>query len=130
MASRIAADNVRSGWMLQNRMRMPARQYCGDLAMSNFSRSGWKQLFATGLVAAMTLPLAGGSAAAQGSNEELEVVAAQIRSQGLVCRNPSTIERVPEESRPNEPVYLVKCEGVSYRVRLVPHRAAEVSQSE
>jgi hypothetical protein len=67
-------------------------------------------------------------ATAQDRKVDPEIVAVQVRSQGFVCTNPSSVERIEAESTPNEPVYVLKCEGRSYRVRLVPHRAARVSE--
>jgi hypothetical protein len=46
-----------------------------------------------------------------------------------VCKNPISGERIESDSRPDEPLYLLKCEGASYRVRLIPDRAAEYSMS-
>jgi hypothetical protein len=43
-----------------------------------------------------------------------------------VCKNPISVERIEAGSRPDEPLYVIKCEGASYRVRLIPDRAAEI----
>jgi hypothetical protein len=55
-----------------------------------------------------------------------EVVATQIRSQGYHCDHPMAAERLPQQSRPEETAWLIKCESASYRVRLIPHMAALV----
>jgi hypothetical protein len=54
------------------------------------------------------------------------VIAAHIRMQGFACDKPVSAERERGASRPNEAVWLLKCENRSYRVRLVPDMAAAV----
>ena len=79
--------------------------------------------------AAVALMLAVGAqdSLAQGGVESAEeIIAAQIRSQGFECANPTGAERDPEQSRPDEPVWLLHCENQSYRVRLIPDQAAKV----
>lgn len=63
---------------------------------------------------------------AQEESSQLEVIAAEVRRQGFECKNPMSVERIEAGSRPDEPLYLLKCDGASYRVRLIPDRAAEV----
>jgi hypothetical protein len=64
---------------------------------------------------------------AQGLEETpKDIIAAHIRTQGYVCQKPLSAERDRASSRPDEPVWLLKCEGSSYRVRLIPDMAAEV----
>jgi hypothetical protein len=57
-----------------------------------------------------------------------DVVAAQIRSQGYECASPQSARREPKASRPDEMVWLLQCEGSTYRVRLIPHLAAKVER--
>lgn len=83
---------------------------------------------ATGAFAGLLLALCCASATAQERSIELKIVADKVRSLGFECRNPSSVERIQAESMPDEPVYVLTCEGVSYRVQLVPDRAARVSQ--
>ena len=54
------------------------------------------------------------------------VIAAHIRMQGFTCDKPVSAERMRGESRPNEAVWVLKCENRSYQVRLVPDMAAAV----
>ena len=96
--------------------------------MSSFSRSSRIQPLATGALAGVLFLLPCAFAAAQEQNVELRIVADRIRSQGYTCRNPSSVERSEAESMPNEPVYVLQCDGMSYRVRLIPDQAAEVSE--
>ena len=95
--------------------------------MSSVPQFSWIQSLAIGPLAAMSFSLAW-PATAQDRSIDPEIVAVQVRSQGFVCTNPSSAERVDAESTPDEPVYVLKCEGRSYRVRLIPHRAANVSE--
>jgi len=53
-------------------------------------------------------------------------IAAQIRAQGYACDQPQSATRDPQASRPDEEVWLLRCEGASYRVRLIPDVAAQV----
>lgn len=96
--------------------------------MSSFPQSSWFQSLATGALAGISFSLICSPATAQERNLDPEIVAAQIRSQGFVCKNPSSVERLAAESVPDEPVYILICDGTSYRVRLIPHRPAEVSE--
>ena len=72
--------------------------------------------------------LAGASATAAGRDDGTTIVADQVRSQGFTCSNPISAERVGAESAPNHTVYLLKCEGATYRVILVPDQGAQVAQ--
>ena len=54
-----------------------------------------------------------------------EIIAAQIRMQGFACDKPVSAERDLRRSR-NEAVWLLKCDILSYQVRLVPNMAADV----
>jgi hypothetical protein len=54
------------------------------------------------------------------------IIAAHIRMQGFTCDKPVSAERMRGESRPNETVWMLKCENRSYQVRLVPDMAAAV----
>ena len=73
--------------------------------------------------AAATVNLGGGATVAETPKE---IIAAQIRMQGFACDKPVSAERDRAASRPNETVWLLKCEDRSYRVRLVPDMAADV----
>jgi hypothetical protein len=81
---------------------------------------------AFGVLASICLTGVIATAAAQ--DQSTAIVADQVRSQGFPCSNPSSAERVGAESAPNHTVYLLKCEGVTYRVILVPDQGAEVAQ--
>jgi hypothetical protein len=55
-------------------------------------------------------------------------IADQIRRQGFVCEQPQSATRDPEASKPDEAVWLLRCEDASYRVRLMPDMAAQVER--
>jgi hypothetical protein len=72
--------------------------------------------------------LAGTVATATTLDTVATIVADQVRSQGLPCKNPSSAERIEAESTPNQTVYLLKCEDMTYHVLLVPDQAADVAK--
>jgi hypothetical protein len=59
-----------------------------------------------------------------------EIIADQVRDQGFSCNKALTSERDPTYSRPDEPVWILKCENATYRVRLVPGMAAKIERLE
>src|SRR5262245_58959407 len=67
-------------------------------------------------------------AAAQAQETPAGSLAAQWRRQGHRCEGPVNAERDAERSKPDEPVWLVRCTNASYRMRLIPHMAAHVEQ--
>ena len=64
---------------------------------------------------------------AQEQSAAVDIVAAQVRSQGFACTNPVSAEKVEAESMPDQAVYILVCEGVKYHVRLIPDEAADIS---
>jgi hypothetical protein len=67
---------------------------------------------------------------AMAQDTAVTVVANQVRSQGFVCSNPKSAERVEAQSLPLQPVYLLKCEDATYEVRIIPNQAATVTKVE
>ena len=55
-------------------------------------------------------------------------IAAQIRAQGYACDQPQSATRNIQASKPDEEVWLLRCEGASYLVRLIPDMAAHVER--
>jgi hypothetical protein len=55
-------------------------------------------------------------------------ISAQIRAQGYRCDVPVSAERDAVFSRPDEAVWILKCQNATYRVRLIPDMAARVEQ--
>jgi hypothetical protein len=56
------------------------------------------------------------------------IVAAQIRSQGFSCADPTSAQRIAADSAPNHTVYILTCQAATYRVVLVPDQAALVAE--
>ena len=59
-----------------------------------------------------------------------EGIAAQIRLQGYPCDGPVSTQRDATLSKPDEAVWVLKCQNATYRVRLIPDQAARVEQLE
>jgi hypothetical protein len=57
-----------------------------------------------------------------------EIIADQIRRQGFACGGPLSAERDHARSKPNQAVWVLKCEAATYRVRLTPDMAAHVER--
>lgn len=79
-------------------------------------------------VACVTAYAISTSATAQEESVEMTVLADQIRSQGYPCSNPISAQRMAAESVQEEPVYQLKCESATYRIRLIPDQAAKVTR--
>jgi hypothetical protein len=80
----------------------------------------------TGLL--MTLSLSSQLAIAADVESPKDDIAAQIRAQGYACDQPQSATRDAQASKPNEEVWLLRCEEASYRVRLIPDMAAKVER--
>ena len=66
------------------------------------------------------------SASAEDTTEN--VLAAQIRDQGYRCEKPLGAKRDEALSKPDEAVWVLRCEAATYRMRLVPDMAARVEK--
>jgi hypothetical protein len=58
----------------------------------------------------------------------MDIIAAQIRSQGYPCDSPRSAERDATASAANETVWMLRCQNATYRVTLVPNLAAKVEK--
>jgi hypothetical protein len=67
-----------------------------------------------------------GPTAVAAGEDPASVVATQLRAQGYACKNPKSAERDERDSRPDATAWIVDCGDAVYRIRLIPHRAAEV----
>jgi len=76
----------------------------------------------------MTLSLSSQLAIAENVESPKDDIAAQIRAQGYACEQPQSATRDAQASRPDEEVWLLRCEGASYRVRLIPDMAAQIER--
>jgi hypothetical protein len=54
------------------------------------------------------------------------MLAAQIRTQGFVCDKALGAVKDTRRSKPDHPVWVLKCSNASYRVSRVPDLAAKV----
>ena len=57
-------------------------------------------------------------------------LAGQVRLQGHPCKGSVSAQRDPEQSKPDEPVWILKCVNATYRVRVIPDMAARVERLE
>jgi hypothetical protein len=74
------------------------------------------------------LCLPSGLAIAEDMESPQDDIAAQIRAQGYTCDQPQGATRDAQASKPDEAVWLLRCEDASYRVRLIPNMAAQVER--
>jgi len=56
------------------------------------------------------------------------IIAVQIRKQGFACEKAESADRDLGATRPDLPVWTLKCTNASYRVELVPNMAAKVER--
>jgi len=79
----------------------------------------------------VVLPVAMSIAAvseAQAQEPTPDLLAAQIRDQGYRCVKPIGAQRDRARSRPDEAVWVLRCENHTYRIRLIPDMAARVTR--
>lgn len=69
-----------------------------------------------------------GSAALAAGEEPKDTIAAQIRAQGFACDKPRSAVRDAKRSKPDEAVWVLKCNNAAYRIRLNPDMAAKVER--
>jgi hypothetical protein len=55
-----------------------------------------------------------------------DVVATQLRAQGIPCTAPSRAEQDKLDSRPDEMTWIISCKEATYKVTLIPHVGAKV----
>jgi len=56
----------------------------------------------------------------------VNIISDHIRRQGYPCDEPRHAEHDAQASRPHEAVWILRCQGATYRVTLVPDKAARV----
>ena len=54
----------------------------------------------------------------------------QVHLQGHPCKGSVSAQRDPEQSRPDEPVWILKCLNATYRVRVIRDMAARIARLE
>lgn len=66
---------------------------------------------------------------ARAAEETLQAeLAAQIRTQGIVCDKPKRAVRDAKRSKPDHDVWVLTCENATYRVSRYPDLAAKVKR--
>ena len=68
------------------------------------------------------------SVALAAGEEPKDTIAAQIRAQGFACDKPRSAVRDAKKSKPDEAVWVLKCNNAAYRIRLNPDMAAKVER--
>lgn len=58
--------------------------------------------------------------------EAKDIVAIQLRAQGIPCTNPERVIKDGPDSRPDEAAWVITCEEATYRVKLIPHIGSRV----
>jgi hypothetical protein len=105
-----------------------ATSYADDRAMNGdtFSSNSMHQ---TAFIGVFLLAVAMSSigSVAQTPDADLNIIADQVRSQGFAC-SPVSAEHVAAESSPGNEVYVLRCDGVSYRVQIVPDQASKITK--
>ena len=88
----------------------------------------WSSFVAAGVLASACIAFSSLNSMAQ--DDVTRIVADQVRSQGFPCDNPSSAQRDEAASQPNETVYVLTCDGATYRVVLIPDQAAKVTKAD
>jgi ABC-type transport system involved in cytochrome bd biosynthesis fused ATPase/permease subunit len=57
-----------------------------------------------------------------------DMLAAQVRSQGIVCDKPLQAMRDAKRSKPDHDVWILTCENATYRVSRYPDLAAKIER--
>ena len=83
--------------------------------------------FSAAIASLAFLPVPGLTIAVQAAEVPKEIIAVQIRKQGYACPNPKSAER-DGETPIDDARWILHCEGVTYRVTLVPNMAAMVEK--
>ena len=87
-----------------------------------------------GLFSIISVPVGGparsliGSSAQAAGELPRDVLAAQIRIQGVACDKPLSAVRDAKRSRPDYAVWVLKCSNAIYRVGRAPDMAAKIEQ--
>lgn len=80
------------------------------------------------LIASALVAIAAPALAQSDAEQTWSIIAAQIRAQGYPCDKPLAASRDPDLSKPDRPVWTLRCEDATYRVRLAPGMAAGVER--
>lgn len=81
------------------------------------------------MISALAVGLLASSAVAEsGLEPPMDLLAAQLRTQGYACDHPDSAHLVADASKPNAKVWIVACKGVNYRMTVVPDLAAKIEK--
>jgi|HubBroStandDraft_6_1064221.scaffolds.fasta_scaffold1259044_1 hypothetical protein len=69
-----------------------------------------------------------GSLAQAADETPWDMLAAQIRMQGVACDKPLSAARDAKRSKPDHEVWVLKCSNATYRIGRFPDMAAQVEQ--
>jgi hypothetical protein len=69
-----------------------------------------------------------GSIARAAEETPKDMLAAQIRTQGVACDKPKRAVRDAKRSKPDHEVWILTCENATYRVSRYPDLAAKVER--
>ena len=69
-----------------------------------------------------------GSPAQAAGETPKDMLAAQIRMQGVACDKPLSAVRDAKRSKPDHEVWVLKCSNAAYRISRFPDMAAQVEQ--
>lgn len=58
---------------------------------------------------------------------DADIIAAQLRRQGVACTTPRSATQDTDSSTPHETVWKLDCDEASYLVTLVPHLGARIT---
>jgi hypothetical protein len=78
------------------------------------------------LILAMMSSGRSGLIATAAAETTMDVLAAQIRTQGVACDNPRRATRDARRSKPDHEVWVLTCSNATYRVSRYPDMAAKV----
>jgi hypothetical protein len=110
---------------------MKARQHLQSLARLSrvllFAGVGFLSIVSILIVDGSGVGLIGSPAQAAGETPK-DVLAAQIRMQGVACDKPLSAVRDAKRSKPDHAVWILKCDNAAYRISRFPDMAAQVEQ--
>jgi len=85
----------------------------------------------TGLIlnaATSTVPDANAQVQPADDETPADIIAVQVRKQGYTCGKAESAKRDPSASEADLPVWILKCDNASYRVRLVGNMADHIEK--
>ena len=109
---------------------MKARQHIQSLAFLTLLRDpvvGFLSIVSILIVdGAASRPI--GSPAQAAGETPRDMLAAQIRMQGIACDKPLSAVRDAKRSKPDHEVWVLKCSNATYRISRIPDMAAKVER--